>query len=176
MTRPIRYSPSGPVIGNAEGGQAVPGNGFDLRLSDDLGTQGVLTLSSSDQVIPTSDGDLFLRAELTNPSPNLRYRAKAWVTFANANAAAQTVSMRFAWSVDGNPVFTGSADFNVGMAATVAQAQMCCLSQLTLGSALPQAVLDTSTSLRVQLEAANSSGDVTLISGQQCYLELWESL
>lgn len=159
MSLPIRYSPSGPIIDNGEGGEAVPGMGFQLRCVDLLDTAGALTFSASDQVIPGDSGSFII--EITDPKPGLRYAAQLFFDAESIGAAGYDLDVCAFWSVDGG-VFAKNALLQENRfrqsAAIVASSPAAYNSPLTLGSALPAPVLTGSTSLRVEFGAKVSSG------------------
>lgn len=171
MLLPIRYSPSGPIIRNAAGGDAVPGEGFRLRLSEVLDSQGALTLSGTPQDMPSNGADFI--ATLANPKPGLRYRASAQVNLTTTGAGGKQVLARFAWNA-GNGWVNGPA-FQVVVGATDNSFSLVLAeSVLTLGSALPDPVTEASTQLQVRLTLEGT--DTISVAGQSMYLGLTETL
>ena len=162
---PIRYSPSGPVIGNNDGGEATPGVGFQLRVVDRAITAGALVFAAGAAVIPeTGPADFIL--EMPNPRPGLRYSAQLLVIVQNNSAAAATFTLNSQWSTDlggFSPQVAASQNrtFNQ-LSATIASMHCTYLSTLALGSDMPTPVTSTSTSLRVQFTGQVSVGTAQL--------------
>lgn len=160
---PIRYSPSGPEIGNPEGGVAVPGAGFPLRTVDLLDTAGELVFSGSDQVIPGSAGSFIL--EMANPKPGLRYGAQLVACTEVVGAGLLALDICAAWSVDGGVFFKNAlAQENRfhQSAGAPASDTIYYNSPMMLGLALPapvpSVVVGAATSLRVEFLAKHSGG------------------
>ena len=91
---PIRYSPSGPVITNTEGGSLIPGEGMQLRL-----VEGTTTVDTdADDWAAETDVELkydpstliapFLRPRLENPLATRRYRVTGAVDTVTTEATA----------------------------------------------------------------------------------------
>jgi hypothetical protein len=162
MSLPIRYSPSGPIISNNDGGEAVPGPGFTLRIVDRAVTAGALVFSGSSQVIPET-GPVDFILEMLNPRPGLRYYAQLLIMLQNG-AAAATWSMSSQWSVDNGAFGANHSPRTFNQAATAATSIQCTyLSVLTLGSALPSVpVAENSTSLRAQFVGSVSVGGISI--------------
>lgn len=175
---PIRYASAGPVIGNAEGGEAVPGQGFQLRMAELADSQGTLTLSSTLTDVPVVNAPTVLQATLANPKPNRRYRATCIVMLESTADLLQGIGGRFSWQVDAGAFAGAGAGFGgkVGAAGVTACAgQFQFESILTLGSALPSPVLNTSTSLTVRAQLQGTA-DVDLSAGMFAYIALTEHL
>jgi hypothetical protein len=104
-SKPIRLSPSGPVVGNSDGGNFIPGPGTRLRL-----VQGHCTVSATTQ-IPTTPatgavigptlGSAALNQHLDNPQPGCQYRASISCDLANQATTDGVVTLFLDTSVDG---------------------------------------------------------------------------
>jgi hypothetical protein len=176
MFLPIRYSPSGPIIENANGGQCTPGPGFLLRQVDAQATAGALTLSSSFQQIPAS-GPTDFELELTNVTPGLRYGAEIRTVFASASNAVARVSLELQWSVDGGAfVSAGNPQSWDIDCVTIQSISTPYQSLLVLGSALSAPIpADGAASLKVRFAALVSTGTAVL-TGNSLYGRLFETL
>ena len=175
---PIRYSNSGPVIGNADDGEALPGEGMVLRLAELKASTGALTFSGTNQDIPTLAPTGILQVSLANPKPNLRYRAEARLQLNTTADLVQSYLMTFAASVSGGAfqnvgVWQGA----VGAAGVTATSQQVSFNlEATLGADLLAPVLDGSTSLQIKVMGQSSGGLIALSNQAQCWLGLFETL
>lgn len=161
---PIRYSPSGPIIENGDGGQAVPGEGFTLRIVDALATAGSLTFSGTMQAIPKSGPETFALG-LANPKAGLRYHAECLVPVANTDSASAVVELGSQWRVDGGAwgQLAPAQRFELKNVTASGQSNLMLFrSLLTLGSALPSPVLVSSVLLEVQFTARVAPGAAVL--------------
>ncbi len=105
MSKPLRLSPSGPVVQNQDGGTFDPGEGARIRL-----VQGNCTVSATTQ-IPTTPatgavigptfGSTVLNQHLDNPQPGRQYRASICCDLANQATTDGTVTLFLDTSVDG---------------------------------------------------------------------------
>jgi hypothetical protein len=94
--RKIRISPSGPFLTNDEGGFAIPGPGFQLRLAETKATCG----GNIDDT-PAELGSGNLRATLENCSPDLQYKASAQInTWYQSNGSDITLTVALQRSID----------------------------------------------------------------------------
>jgi len=162
---PIRYSPSGPIISNDDGGDAVPGPGFTLRIVDKQLTAGSLTFSGSTQAIPATGPSDFILA-ITNPKPGLRYGCELLVCAQNVGGAGANWGIGCQYRVDGG-AFSPEPEL-VRFAqtqATSVSGQMKFQSLFRLGKDLQAPVLDASTLLEVQFTAIVTAGAAALTSG-----------
>jgi hypothetical protein len=172
---PIRYSASGPIITNDDGGEATPGEGFQLRLADNQASAGALVLDGTNQPVPGSGGSEFAVA-LANPKPGRRYAANLTIVLANNSAASAAFVVGAQWRVDGG-AWVQSPDFFSYSQNSATIASMCCVfdTRLRLGSALVAPVLDASALLEVQFTARVSAG-TGIQAGQTVYARLIETL
>lgn len=86
----IRLAPMGPVIGNAEGGLATPGQGLQLRMAEMKATSG-----GQIDFTPSELGGGTLRVALNGVKPNLRYKAQVQInTFYETNRSGAVVRLR----------------------------------------------------------------------------------
>lgn len=113
MTLPIRYSPSGAVISNSDGGELVPGSGMRLRLVEAMSTMGgSLAVPVSPAVISAAGfGDATaLVLTLAGPKAGLKYRAKLSLDLVNVttNIDCQVV-LYLDTSIDGGSTYTNRA-------------------------------------------------------------------
>lgn len=95
----LRLSPSGPPISNDSGGQADPGNGFQLRLDEAAGSTTMAALTDVYQEITGTAGAL-LRVRLQKPSPNKRYKFNFHCDVDQVTGAASTVQFQVQASYD----------------------------------------------------------------------------
>jgi len=110
---PIRYSPSGAVINNNDGGGLVPGSGMRLRLTEAMSVMGgSLAVPVAAAVISAAGfGDpaaVVLTLDL--PKEGLKYRAKLSLDLVNTttNIAAEVV-LYLDTSIDGGTTYTNRA-------------------------------------------------------------------
>lgn len=96
----LRIPPSGPPVTNTNGGQAIPGDGFPLRMLEqsDLSSSGNLSDSFADI---TLDGGGTLELAFSAPDPNRRYRAEMAVEVASLGAGADQLELRMRADYDG---------------------------------------------------------------------------
>lgn len=179
--QPIRYSPSGPVIQNLEGGEAIPGEGFRLRLINKTQEMTALAFDTALQNIPVSGGgDLFLT--LPNPAPNKRYKVRCIAQIETFDDGAFACQGGFGWQID-NGVQVNGADLFKGARGTlidVADTQtfdagFCWERAIQLGANLPAPVVSGSVALTVYAMVSGSS-NVRLQDENTAYLELEEML
>lgn len=174
MTLPIRYSASGPAIGNSDGGDAVPGEGFQLRLDDGLQTTGELVLSATPDVIP--GGASAVLRSLADPKPGRRYRFGCKVTISQNSDVTAVYRLTAQVRIDGGSWVTAPDQFDFRQSAiTISTATVCLDTVMRLGSALAAPVLADSALLEVQFLAEALGGD-GLIQGGSIYSYLIESL
>lgn len=110
MTLPIRYSPSGAVISNSDGGDLTPGAGMRLRLTEAMSTMGgSLAVPAVADVISAAGFGNPAAVVLTLPLPKegLKYRAKLSLDLVNVttNIDCQVV-LYLDTSVDGGTTYT----------------------------------------------------------------------
>jgi len=110
MTLPIRYSPSGAVIQNADGGDLTPGSGMRLRLTEAMSTMGgsLAVPAVADVISPAGFGDpAAVVLTLAGPKAGLQYRAKLSLDLVNVttNIDCQVV-LYLDTSVDGGTTYT----------------------------------------------------------------------
>lgn len=96
----IRLAPSGPPITNDEGGSAVPGNGFQLRLAEAAGSTAMAALTDVYQDI-TDIGGLPYEVSLAAPDPNKRYKFNFHCDVNEVAAAEQSLLFRVVAAYDG---------------------------------------------------------------------------
>lgn len=173
---PIRYAAAGPVIGNTDGGEAVPGEGFTLRVNDNFASTGVLGFDGTIKPIPTPLGDF--TCQLSNPKPNLRYSAEIFCPIANQGAAPAAIRFLAQWKVDAGGFVNNPSDewltYDLIQAANTSFGAFYRTS-LKLGSALSAPVLDASTLLTVRFAGTADSG-VGSVVGNQMFARLIETL
>jgi hypothetical protein len=111
MTLPVRYSPSGSPIANADGAVLLFGPGARLRLTETNALMGgSLAVPAVADTIATggfgSPGTTIVMT-LQNPKAKLQYRAKLRLDVQNTNsAAAAEVVLYLDASVDGGATYT----------------------------------------------------------------------
>ena len=177
---PIRYSASGPVITNGDGGECVPGEGLALRVSEFEDSQGAVAFSGTSnfedvQVVNTPN---FLQVTLNNPKPNLRYAAAAAVMISTGTAGVKTVVKRFTWSVDGGSTFLPAPltqSYEAGGSGTGNQ-QFTVIEPARLGSDLAAPVTNTTTSLICRLSFAGATDSSLSAAPNAAWIRLTESL
>lgn len=194
---PIRYSPSGAIITNAQGGPLAPGPGARLRLTETNSTMG------GSLAVPgtagTINGDGFagssaLVLTLDTPQENLQYRALLRLDMINTVTAVRAEVVLFLdTSVDGGSSYTNRAKVahsleipnSVGGASGAEPVQI--NLPLILGSSLgvdddvptaslklrARAQLTVGTAGSVVVNAASTSGAVTGLDGS-IHMELEE--
>lgn len=174
MSLPIRYAASGPIIGNPEGGEAVPGEGFQLRLADNRASAGALVLDGTNQPMPGPSGEFVVG--LADPKPGRRYAAHVVAVLETASAAAAKFTIGAQWRVDGG-AWNQSSDFYTYQQGSASVTSMCCVfdTSLRLGSALVAPVLAASALLEVQFTARVSDG-TGILAGDTLYARLIETL
>lgn len=102
----IRLSPSGPPITNDEGGTAVVGSGFTLRLNEGTTTVdtsfGAWTPATDIEVKYNPSNALlpFLRPALADPSAARRYRITGALDLLNVGVGTATITSRLDVSYD----------------------------------------------------------------------------
>ncbi len=105
MTNPVlRYSPSGGIVENAEGGKLSPGAGMMIRLAEGYTTiGGTLQITTTPQTLGTVlGGGTVLVETLAAPSADLRYRASLSIDVDNSSTStAGDVVLFLDTSVDG---------------------------------------------------------------------------
>jgi len=104
MNLPIRYSPSGAVIANSDGGELKPGTGMMLRLSESYTViGGSLQISTTPQTLGSVlGGGTVLVETLPEPSADLRYRASLSIDVGNSHTSTPgDVVLFIDTSVDG---------------------------------------------------------------------------
>lgn len=175
MALPLRYSPSGPAISNPDGGEAVPGEGFQLRLADNRASAGALVLDGTNQPMPGPGTDEFVVA-LANPKPGLRYAAHVVAVLASASAAVSKFTLGAQWRVDGGAWAQSSHFYTYQNDAATASSLVCVFdTSLLLGSALVSPVLAASALLEVQFTARVDTG-TGILAGDTLYARMIETL
>jgi hypothetical protein len=159
---PIRYSPSGPIIGNDDGGEATPGPGFTLRIADRQNTAGALVFSGVAQAIPATGPSDFITS-LTNPKPGLRYGAELLVCVQNTGGAVATVAIGAQYRIDAGAWVDEPRVMRYSQ-VLAADATMPLKFQtlFTLGQDLAAPVLDGSLLIDVQFTALVTVGAASL--------------
>jgi len=112
MTLPVRYSPSGAVLVNANGGPFTPGTGARLRLAERNNTMtGTLAVpGTADFISAGGFGQPKIQTVLNLPKAGLRYRAKMRLDLvSNSSNVSAEVVLFLDTSVDGGTVFTNRA-------------------------------------------------------------------
>lgn len=110
MSLPIRYSPSGAVISNPDGGPLTPGSGMRLRLTEAMSTMGgsLAVPAVADVISAAGFGDpaaVVLTLDL--PKEGLKYRAKLSLDVVNVTTNINTeVVLYLDTSVDGGASYT----------------------------------------------------------------------
>jgi hypothetical protein len=129
--RKIRISPSGPFLQNDEGGFAVPGPGFQLRLAEKKATCG-----GSITFVASELGSEALRVTLPDCSPDLNYKASAQInTWEQTNGSPVTLTFSIQRSVDAGATWT-TVKSDVFLANASDQSMMAVVNaELALGSA-----------------------------------------
>lgn len=115
MTLPIRYSPSGAVISNTNGGDLVPGSGMRLRLVEANSAMGgslaVPSAAGGAVIGPAGFADpsaIVLTIDL--PKEGLKYRAKCALDLVNVTTSAEcNVVLFLDTSIDGGTTYTNRA-------------------------------------------------------------------
>lgn len=106
MTNPkLRYSPSGGIVQNEEGGGLAPGPGMMLRLAEGYTLiGGSLAITQTPQTLGTVlNGGTVLVETLPEPSPDLRYRASLTIDVGNSSTSTPADVVLFIdTSVDGS--------------------------------------------------------------------------
>ncbi len=106
MTHPaLRYSPSGGIVQNANGGPFAPGDGAMLRLAEGYTViGGSLAITQTPQTLGTLlGGGAVLVKTLVEPNPDLKYRASLTIDVSNSNTStAADVVLFIDTSVDGS--------------------------------------------------------------------------
>jgi hypothetical protein len=97
----IRLSPSGPPITNEGGGQAEPGPGFQLRLSEAAGSTAMAALTDAYQNVLNIAGDPY-EVELTAPDPAKRYKVNFHCDVDQVTSADSAVQFRLMAAYDGS--------------------------------------------------------------------------
>lgn len=110
MNLPVRYSPSGAVISNTDGGPFTPGAGARLRLAEATTTMGgsLAVPAVADVIGPDGFGDPdALVLTLATPKAGLKYRAVLTLDVLNTitNVGAEVV-LYLDTSVDGGTTYT----------------------------------------------------------------------
>ena len=169
----IRIAPSGAPVENPEGGEALPGEGFPLRLAE-------AAFTLNDQPVPDAyaaleeDGGAACVVSLDNPSPLKRYRFYGKWEVDSLAGGLVLISTRIMIGYDfGVPVAVDSNDLQLGDA----QSRACwLLVPPTLGSVIPGAPVPAAatsmqlyiyiragTALRAET-ASNESGPTGMLS------------
>lgn len=110
--RKLRIAPSGPFLENDDGGFAIPGTGFQLRLDETKATCGGNITNVASEL-----GSGGLRATLANCSPTLNYKASAQInTWEQVNGTDIEITVAIQRSIDGGSTWTtvGSDTFESG--------------------------------------------------------------
>lgn len=109
MTLPIRYSPSGAVINNNNGGELTPGSGMRLRLTEAQSTMGgsLAVPAVADVISAAGFGDpAAIVLTLAAPKEGLQYRAKLSLDLVNTTTNDSTeVVLYLDTSSDGGAVY-----------------------------------------------------------------------
>lgn len=100
----IRLSPSGPPITNNTGGEAVPGDGFQLRLAERAGSTAMAALTDAYQDITDIGGQPF-QVLLLEPDPNRKYKFNFHCDVDQVTGADSTVQFQVLASYDGGATF-----------------------------------------------------------------------
>lgn len=113
MNLPIRYSPSGAVIANADGGPLTPGSGMRLRLTEAMTVMGGSLAVPAAAAVVGPDGFAVATATVLTldlPKEGLKYRAKLSLDLINTttNVDAQVV-LYLDVSLDGGATYTNRA-------------------------------------------------------------------
>lgn len=178
MLLPIRYAPSGPVIGNAEGGEATPGVGFQLRLVDAKFSAGAVSVTGTPQDVPQSGTSAILEVELPNPKPGLRYAVEAYIPARTAVNGIADVTMHVSFDTGSGYVAEPTNQANnseIGAADSTGAGTVVFSSSLTLGSALQSPVSDSTTVLKAKVQISGGTS-VDIANGAGVFLKLVETL
>lgn len=103
-TGTIRLSPSGPPITNDDGGEATPGDGFQLRLAESAGSTTMAALTDSYQDITDIGGDPF-QLIMTGCQPTKKYKFNFHCDVDQPTGAAAAVQFQVVASYDGGATF-----------------------------------------------------------------------
>lgn len=175
----LRLSPSGPPVTNAEGGDAIPGPGMQLRLAEAAGSTTMAAFTASYQNIVDADGDPF-EVELSAPVANLRYRFNFHCDVDEPTGNADAVQFRVVASYDDGATFTNVWAENSH--ALLANLERHCAIDvpITLGSALgattPTPIPANTPNVKVRVQGkATTNGRAQIPNGGQSGT-IWLSL
>jgi len=128
--RKLRIAPSGPFLENDEGGFAVPGPGFQIRLDEQKATCGGTITNTATEL-----GSGSLRAGLTACSPNLNYKASCQInTWEQVDGANTVVTMRIERSLDAGATWASVSTDVFGVFASDTGRMSVCNVEMQLGS------------------------------------------
>lgn len=164
--KPLRLSPSGPVVTNSSGAPYAPGVGTRTRMVQGqcLVDPGSLITATPITIGPVPGDDL-LRPSLPLPLPGLRYRASVTVDVQNPGPDTSTVSLYLDTSLDGATWTEAASNAHqvAGGARVSNGARQCTLELLlTLGAVL--GVVTSTPRLYVRARVATTSGTLCLLN------------
>lgn len=175
----LRLASSGPVLKNAEGGIAVPGEGFELRMVETKATVG----GTFDTTLTELNGAGQLRVGMVGVKPNLRYKAQVQVnTFYEVNTSGgQPVRFRVLVerSLDGGATWQGvMSDFFETRGSNEARMAVANVS-MSLGSGvfwdIPETAEEEEMTMVIRAMAQTAEGDqAVLLPTQQGFISLTE--
>lgn len=160
--KPIRLSPSGPNLNNAGGAPFAPGPGARLRLVEAQTTiTGTLTIPTAPTTIAQQLGLTTFFLQLTQPDPNLEYRADILLDVVNptTNVSAQ-VELYLDTSTDGATWLEVASNAHVVGFSGARQIRLD--KKLTAGSAIGVGVGQPNLYVRARIGASINGGVVVV--------------
>lgn len=185
QTGVLRLSPSGPPIVNDDGGQAVPGDGMQLRLAEAVASTAMAAFTNTFQDV-VGTGSTFpgvpVQVLLLAPDPARKYKVNFHVDVVEPTGNADAVQFQLLASYDGGATFPATLQAN-SHALLANMERTCCLDVgLILGSQLGFPVVSAmpagSPSIIVKVQGkASTSGRAQIPGNNMCiYLGLAELL
>lgn len=175
---PVRLSPSGPVIANANGGEFAPGEGTIIRMAEgnDVTASGVIAITGALLAIGTP-------VSLENPDANRQYSLFGGYNFNETSAIASSIKVELQVAFDDPATVWQTVTVPVSGAGAEAGLTQCaangevfawnCFPIGTLAPAIPANTPLLSFRIRTQLRAGTGG---ELGPSGQVYLRLAEHL
>lgn len=176
---PLRLSPSGPPLENDNGGDGIPGSGFQLRFVDNAVSTAAVVLSGTMAPL-TESGPTPFSLALSAPSPNRKYVFEYSTTLSQTSNVSAQWRLACSYSYDGTnwDILSSGQWFTVFQrgSADLGSIQVYFRQLLTLGSALPGGGVPANpipANLFARPEAAVSTG-TGIVAGTHMYARLTE--
>lgn len=163
FSAPLRLSPSGPIIQNAEGGGFAPGSGAQMRLAENIQGISVTFVNLTYNTMGATP------VTLTNPDPNKRYRFEASLCINAGATSAGSCKLQGQVSYDGGTVWHDLPTPDDKLITANAVATLHFVQAPTLASTLPNwpAVTPASIQFRVRAQVSDATSATVQLQGAQ---------